>query len=112
MSKQAFLDFLLAVRDDPARRARYTGRNLTQVRFHASHEGFDFSTEDIAAVVGPLEYSTVVLDGEEMDGSSTLWRHMWGRSYLDYLIEFVVRRHTDEQLRAVVAGPVGAEAAA
>src|SRR3954466_2364449 len=50
MSKEGFLKFLLAARDDQAMLARYDQRNLSQLLFHARSEGFDFSADDVADV--------------------------------------------------------------
>lgn len=103
MSRQGFLDFLLAVRDDPALRARYERRDLTRMVFHARNDGFDFSAADAAYVVGALEASVILAkDGDPFDATSRLWRRMWGAYHLRYLVESVVSRHTDDELRALV----------
>jgi hypothetical protein len=103
MSRRGFLDFLLAVRDDPAMRARYDSRDLTRLVFHARNDGFDFTADDVASVVGALEASVIVAkDGEPFDASSRLWRRMWGAYHLQYLVASVVSRHTDDELRSLV----------
>lgn len=103
MSLQSALDFLLAVRDRPALLARYNQRNLAQLLFHAKNDGFDFSREDLADVVGRLEASVILQkDADGFSGSSRLWRRMWGLLHLEYLILHVVRRHSDEELRRLV----------
>lgn len=103
MSRQSFLDFLLAVRDDRALRARYERRDLTRMVFHGRNDGFDFSAADAAFVVGTLEASVILAkDGDPFDATSRLWRRMWGVHHLQYLVESVVSRHTDDELRALV----------
>lgn len=103
MSREGFLDFLIAARDDPAMRARYATRDLTQLVFHARNDGFHFTAENAAAVVGVLEASVITAkDGDSFDASSRLWRHMWGTSHLDYVVDSVVARHTDAELRNLV----------
>jgi len=67
--------------------ASYGPRNLPQLVFHAKNDGYDFTA-----------------DGDAFDGSSRLWREMWGRFHLDYLVECCVSRHTDAELRALVTG--------
>lgn len=105
MSQESVLKFLTAARDDPAMLARYSPRNLSQLLFHAKNEGFDFTSEDLADVVGKLEASVILTkDGDSFDGTSRLWRDMWGRFHLEYLIEKVVRRHSDAELRALLEG--------
>jgi hypothetical protein len=103
MSHQSFVDFLLAVRDDPALRARYDRRDLTRLTFHARNDGFDFTAEDAAFVVGTLEASVIVAkDRDPFDATSRLWRQMWGVQHLQYLVDSVVSRHSDDELRSLV----------
>ena len=66
--------------------ARYNPRDLTQLVFHARNDGFDFTAEDVADVVGALEASVIVAkDGDPFDATSRLWRRMWGGYHLEYL---------------------------
>jgi hypothetical protein len=103
MSHKSFLEFLVAARDSAAVRIRYAPRNLPQLLLHARNEGFDFTGDDVADVAGALEADVIVrLDAEPFDGTSGLWRRMWGVYHLDYLVEHVVRRHTDAGLWSVV----------
>src|SRR5205814_7580089 len=100
MSQDSFLEFLIAVRDSPAMLARYDGRNLSQLLFHARNEGYKFTTEDVADVAGALEANVLLeKDGDPFDGTARLWREMWGRRHLEYLVDRVVRRHTVDELR-------------
>jgi len=102
MSRKSALEFLLAARDDPAVRARFRGRDLTQLVFHARNDGFDFTPADLAGVVGALEVNVIVAkDGDPVDATSRLWRRMWGAYHLDYLVDSVVRRHDDGELWAL-----------
>ena len=103
MSRKSVLEFLRAARDDPALRARYNPRNLTQLVFHARNDGFDFTAEDVADVVGALEANVIVAkDRDPFDATSGLWRRMWGGYHLEYLVDSVVRRHTDDELWSIV----------
>jgi hypothetical protein len=103
MSQENFLKFLLAARESGAMLARYNQRNLSQLLFHAKNEGFDFTAEEVAEVVGKLEANVILTkDREPFDGTSRLWREMWGRYHLEYLVNHVVRRHTDEELRSLI----------
>lgn len=104
MSQESFMQFLTAVHDDSALLTRYNQRNLSQVLFHAKNEGFDFTAEDMAEVAGKLEASVILnKDRDSFDGTSRLWRHMWGTCHLEYLVKHVVERHTDEELRLLIA---------
>jgi hypothetical protein len=104
MSQESFMQFLTAVHDNSALLTRYNQRNLSQLLFHAKNEGFDFTAEDIAEVAGKLEASVILnKDRDPFDGTSRLWRHMWGKCHLEYLVNHVVERHTDEELRSLIA---------
>lgn len=101
MGQPEFLRFLRALRDDAALLAVYDARNLAQVIFHARDDGFAFTTADAEEVIGRLEYDLVTTkDGQPFDGGSDLWRNMWGRRYLGYLVDDVVRRYADDELVA------------
>lgn len=103
MSQASFLEFLLAARDSPALLARYNRRNLAQLLFHAKNDGFDFTAEEMAAVRAKLEINVItVKDAEPYGASSQLWITMWGKPHLEYLIDHVTRRHTDEELWSLV----------
>jgi hypothetical protein len=103
VSHKSVLDFLRAARDDDALRARYRTRDLTGLVFHARNDGFDFTADDLADVVGALEAGVIVAkDKDPYDATSGLWRRMWGAYHLDYLVDSVVRRHTDDELQTVM----------
>jgi Nif11 domain len=103
MSRESFLKFLSAARESPAVLTSYNQRNLSQLLFHAKNQGFDFTAEEVAEVVGKLEANVILTkDRDPFDGSSHLWREMWGKCHLEYLINHVVKRHTDEELRSLI----------
>ena len=103
MSLESALRFFLAACDDPSFLARYDRRNLSQLLFHAKNDGFDFSAWDLAEMVGRIEASIILTkDGDPFDGTARLWRRMWGRCHLGYLVE-QVRRHTQDELEALIA---------
>ncbi len=103
MAQQSVVDFLSALGGNAAMLARYNQRNLPQLLFHAKNDGFDFTAEELETVVGKLEANVILnKDHDPFDGTSRLWREMWGRYHLEYLVNQVVRRHTDEELRALV----------
>lgn len=104
MSQENVLNFLMAARHSAAMLARYNQRNLSELLFHAKNQGFDFTAADLAEVAGKLEASVILSkDQDPFDGSSRLWRNMWGQYHLEYLVNHVVRRHTDEELQSLIA---------
>ncbi|MFO1156921.1 MAG: hypothetical protein U1E43_09210 [Rhodospirillales bacterium] len=61
-------------------------------------------------MAGRIEASIILSkDRDPYDGTARLWRQMWGRYHLGYLVE-QVRRHTDTELAALLAPPQGAPA--
>jgi hypothetical protein len=104
MSQENLLKFLAAARGSAAMQARYNQRNLSQLLFHAKNDGFEFTAEEMADVIGKLEANVIMVkDSDPIDGSSRLWREMWGRYHFDYVINRVVKRHTDDELQALFA---------
>ena len=104
MSQENFMQFLTAARDNAAMLTGYNQRNLSQLLFHAKNDGYDFTAEDMADVAGKLEASVILnKDHDPFDGTSRLWRHMWGKCHLEYLVKHVVERHTDEELQSFIA---------
>jgi hypothetical protein len=106
MSQNEAIRFLTALRNDPNLRAAYRDRNLIQVVFHARDLGHEVTGEDLVKIVARLEYGVIVAkDQQPFDGRSRLWRSMWGRTYLDYVLDHVLSRFTDGEL-AELAEPV------
>ena len=112
MSEESFIQFLIMVRDDQVQLSRYDQRNIAQLLLHAKNEGYDFTAADAEAVIGRLEYDVICeRDGDAFDGAARLWPYMWGRRYLGYLTDHVVRRYTDHELHKVGLGqPAGVTA--
>lgn len=97
------MQFLTAAHENAALLASYNQRNLSQLLFHAKNEGFDFTAEDMAEVAGKLEANVILhKDRDPFDGTSRLWRHMWGKCHLEYLVNHVVERHTGEELQSLI----------
>jgi hypothetical protein len=66
-----------------------------------------FSAGDLAEVVGRIEASIVLTkDRDPYDGTARLWRQMWGRRRLGYLVD-QVRRHSAAELTALASPPEG-----
>ena len=110
MPQQDFLKFVLSLAENTAMLTRYHPRNLSQLLFHAKNEGFDFSVEEMSEVIGKMEANVILRkDGDTFDGTSRLWRQMWGKHHIEYLIDHVVRRHTNEELWLLISHPESEE---
>jgi hypothetical protein len=106
VSQASFLKFLSAARGSAAMQARYNRKNLSELLFHAKNDGFDFTAEEVAEVIGKFEANVILTkDQDPYDGTSQLWRTMWGRRHFDYLINHVVNRHTEEELWSLIKTP-------
>jgi hypothetical protein len=103
MAQENVLKFLVAARDNTAMLTCYNQRNLSQLLFHAKNEGFDFTAQEMAEVVGKLEANVIITkDHDLFNEASRLWREMWGRYHFEYLVNHVVRRHTDDELWTLI----------
>ena len=104
MSQESFLEFLLAAHRDNEMLNTYNQRNLNQLLFHARNEGFEFTTDDVAQVVGAMEANVILAkDRDPFNSTSRLWRQMWGRYHLEYLVNHVLSRYTGDELRVLIA---------
>lgn len=82
--------------------ARYEVMALPDLIFAARCSGFDIRGEDFGPLVGGMEvWRITVADGEDIGAASTLWRHMWGRSRLAYVVQ-ELWGHMDAQTRAAL----------
>jgi hypothetical protein len=103
MTQESFVRFLTEAHRSPAMKTRYSGRNLSQLLFHAKNDGFTFTTEEAQAVVGRLEAIVIqVKDKDQYGASSRLWREMWGRDHFDYVVDHVVARLTEDELESLL----------
>ncbi len=101
--KQDVVRFFEACAGDAALLERFDERNLAELLFHARVLGFSFTREELAAVVGGMEWHVITEQlGEEMTGNSSLWPRMWGVRHLRYVIEQLFVGFPREQLERLV----------
>ncbi len=87
MSVSELARFLEHCSDRPDVLARYERMALPDLMFAARCDGFDLRTGDFGTLIGGMEvWRITVADGQPIDGESRLWRAMWGRSRLDYIV--------------------------
>jgi hypothetical protein len=112
VAEAEFIRFLTVLSASPRMLARYEVLSMPAVLFHAQNEGFSFTRDDMDHVVGTLEAGVIVgKDAEPFDGSSSLWRQMWGQRYLRYLITSVLSRYTSAELRSLAGAGEARQAA-
>ena len=72
----------------PKMLARYETMPVPDMLFAASCEGYTFNVEDLGKLIGGMEVWRIMqVDKQEINGESALWRYMWGRSRLDYVVK-------------------------
>ena len=83
----------------PKMLARYEIMPVPDMLFAASCEGYAFNVDDLSKLIGGMEVWRIMqVDKQEINGESTLWRYMWGRSRLDYVVNELWSK-TDEATR-------------
>jgi hypothetical protein len=79
--------FLECCLSDPDLMARYEGKPLPDLVLQARCDGYAFGPSDLSRIIGDMEvWAIVTVAAEQIDASSSLWRRMWGRSRLDYVV--------------------------
>ena len=105
MSQRDCLRFLIDVSRRPAMLVDYEGRSLASLLFAAKSDGYDFDAADLAAVRGALEANVILaIHRDPYDGTARLWRSMWGKPHLRYLVDGVLALHTEAQMWTIVTG--------
>jgi hypothetical protein len=100
MSKENVINFLRDCNNDTALLKKFEQKNLPEVILHAKSLGYGFSGEELAAVIGSMETQIITKKmGEEINASSSLWRQMWGKYRLQYIIEELFRTFSDVELK-------------
>jgi Nif11 domain len=89
MSVKAVFDFLRSTAGKPEIRARLRSLPKAEVLVHARKSGFDFTDAEFDDGVWGVEMFLAERIGETFDLSFSLWETMWGKHYLDYLLDDV-----------------------
>lgn len=99
MSKQSVLDFFHACASDDVLLERYSSKPLPSLLLHARMDGYEISQEDLTDVIGAMEVDVIMQRlGEQIDGNSSLWRQMWGRRRLRYVVDALYRTYGEDEL--------------
>ena len=103
MSIQSVIDFFKACANDPDVMAHYLPLSASELILHARSAGYDFTLEDIAGVIGPMEVHVIMeRAGEEINASSSLWVKMWGKPRLQYVVDELYRTFSQEELQQLL----------
>ncbi|NHC34273.1 Nif11 family protein [Scytonema millei] len=100
MSKESVIDFFRVCHHDTTLFAKFESKNLSEVIFHAKSLGYSFNGEELAEVIGGMEAQIITERmGEAIDANSSLWRRMWGKSRLQYVIEELFQTFSEAELK-------------
>jgi hypothetical protein len=90
MSRRNVLGFLRHLGGDPELLAQLKTRSKDEVIVAATERGYPFAPEDFDTVVWDCEARLADRRGEPFDGHFSLWSTLWGRYYLEMLVEDLV----------------------
>lgn len=112
MSRLEAARFFQACLADPAMLARYETKPLPDLVLQARCEGFAFGPTALSGMIGEMEvWKIMTVAAEPIDASSSLWRQMWGRSRLHYIVrELWATLDEVTRLRISTGTPAGAGA--
>jgi hypothetical protein len=105
MSTAELSRFLAACANSRAMLERYEPMALPDLIFSARCYGYDIQPGDFGTVIGGLEVRRIIdVDKQGIGADSTLWRHMWGRSRLAYVVDELWAKTDDTVREALLTG--------
>jgi hypothetical protein len=100
MSKASVIDFFRVCHSDTKLLEKFEQKNLPEVIFHAKSLGYSFNGEELAEVIGGMEAQIITERmGEAIGANSSLWRKMWGKSRLHYVVEELFQAFSEAELK-------------
>lgn len=94
MNNENVFHFLKSLTHQSEVRAALRIKPKTELLQYASEAGFDFSEKDFDDTIWEFEIELAGKLNEKFDLSFSLWETMWGRNYLDYLIDNLAAVHS------------------
>jgi hypothetical protein len=73
------------------------------VLMHANRSGYEFTESEFDDAIWGVEVYMAEKLGETFDFSFSLWETMWGKYYLEYLVDDVVGAISDDDIAAFLA---------
>ncbi|MGF1574702.1 MAG: hypothetical protein ACFCU9_01960 [Cyanophyceae cyanobacterium] len=99
MSKPSVLALLHACAEDPSVLDHYSSLSLPELLLHARSAGYGFTREELSGVIGSMEVQVIMQrDGEDINAFSSLWRKMWGKRRLHYIVDDLYRTFSQDEL--------------
>lgn len=98
MAASDLLDFLGMLRGERELLSNLNTTSKDEVCEIASTMGYSFTAEDFDTTIWPMEIELASRRGEPFDPNFSLWHLMWGRYYLEFVVDDVVPSFTDAEL--------------
>ena len=103
MSQENVAAFLNLLLNDSELREKFKTRNLAELLFHAENIGQKFTFEQLSQVIAAMETKIIAEKlGEDFGPYSSLWIKMWGKYRLEYVIDNLVIRLSEEELEQLI----------
>lgn len=103
MAKTEVFRFFRDLDRDPARVATLRTLPKAETLAFANENGYDFSEADFDDAIWGIEIYMAEKLGETFDFSFSLWETMWGKYYLEYIVDNVVGAVSDDDIEAFLA---------
>ena len=100
MAKIKVFEFFQDLAERPELRLELRTKSKPEVLAYANQAGFSFTEQDFDDAIWGIEMFLADKIGETFDFSFSLWETMWGKYYLDYLIDNVVGCVTQQDIAA------------
>ena len=98
MAASDLLDFLGVLRSQRELLRDLNTRTKDEVCEIASRMGYSFTGADFDQTIWPLEIELATKRGEEFGPHFSLWHLMWGRHYLEFVVDDVLPSFADADL--------------
>ena len=100
MAKTEVFRFFRDLAQDPAQVLDLRTLPKADTLAHANKNGYVFTEADFDDAIWGIEIFMAEKLGETFDFSFSLWETMWGKYYLEYIVDNVVGAVTDQDIEA------------
>ncbi|AVQ71170.1 MAG: Nif11-like leader peptide family natural product precursor [Dolichospermum sp.] len=101
MSKREVCNFLKALAEDSLLKNELKVKEKDEVMRYAQQR-YDFTQREFDDFVWVLENLLADKRGEKFDLAFSLWETMWGKYYLEFVVDNVIGSLSDQDLEKVI----------
>ena len=99
MSKENVINLFKACGKNPNLLEKFNQKNLPEVLLHAKSLGYNFTSDELTALLGSMEtYIITNRMGEEINAYSSLWPKMWGKYRFQYVLEELINTFSEQEI--------------